>query len=381
VHTAFSTQQRSFEYRLTFYTNPMTPDSPSIQRFNPSTLIEFAQLIYEKVGVPSEHAWLAADTLVQADLWGHQSHGMLRLAWYLARLQSGAMKANTKTTLVTDAKSIAVLDGQHGVGQVIARQAVEQAVTRAKNHGVGVVSVRNSNHFGTCMYFTRMCAKEGMIALLMSNAGPNMAPWGGMKKKIGTNPISIAVPGGSHGPVVMDMANSGVARGKIYLAEKQGKDIPLGWALDSKGRPTTDPRQAIEGLILPMAGHEGYVFGAMCVILSGVLSGSGFLEQVHGPYDPTNLSFAGHLLIALDVSNFQPLAQFEHSIDDYIKSLKDVPLAEGHDKVYFPGEMENDFDVVNRRDGLLLAKDTLKSLSDIAKEFNLSVYAEQFSPS
>ena len=119
----------------------------------------------------------------------------------------------------------------------------------------------------------------------------------------------------------------------------------------------------------------------MIDILSGVLSGSGFLEQVHGPYDPTNLSFAGHLLIALDVSNFQPLAQFERSIDDYIKSLKDVPLAEGHDKVYFPGEMENDFDVVNRRDGLLLAKDTLTSLSDIAKEFNLSIYEEQFSPS
>jgi LDH2 family malate/lactate/ureidoglycolate dehydrogenase len=357
----------------------MTPDQSQARRFTPATLIEFAQLIYEKMGVPSEDAHLAADTLVQADLWGHQSHGMLRLAWYLARLQSGAMKARTQTALITDAKSIAVLDGQHGLGQVIAKTAVEEAVMRAKNHGVGVVSVRNSNHFGTCMYFTRMCAKQGMIALLMSNAGPNMAPWGGMKKKIGTNPISIAVPGGSHGPVVMDMANSGVARGKIYLAEKQGKDIPLGWALDSMGRPTTNPRQAIEGLILPMAGHKGYVFGAMIDILSGVLSGSGFLEQVHGPYDPTNLSFAGHLLIALDVSNFQPLAQFEESIDNYIKSIKDVPLAQGHDKVYFPGEMENDFDEVNRRDGLLLAKDTLSSLASIAKEFDLKDYAQQFS--
>jgi len=362
---------------MTSSTNMSTKPS-SQHRFKPSTLIEFAQLIYEKMGVPRDHALLAADTLVQADLWGHQSHGMLRLAWYLARLQSGAMKAQTQTCLIKDAKSIALLDGQHGVGQVIAQRAVEEAVSRAQAHGVGVVSVRNSNHFGTCMYFTRMCAKQGMIAILMSNAGPNMAPWGGMKKKIGTNPISIAVPGGRHGPVVMDMANSGVARGKIYLAEKQGGDIPLGWALDSQGKPTTNPRQAIEGLILPMAGHKGYVFGAMIDILSGVLSGSGFLEQVHGPYDPVNLSHAGHFLVALDVSNFQPLAEFEQSIDEFIKSLKDVPLAQGHDKVYFPGEMENDFDLANRQYGLLLAKDTLGSLANIAHEFGLKDYAAQF---
>ncbi|MEI7739184.1 MAG: Ldh family oxidoreductase [Betaproteobacteria bacterium] len=356
----------------------MNSNTQSPHLFKPSTLIEFSQLIYEKMGVPSAHAYLAADTLVQADLWGHQSHGMLRLAWYLARLQSGAMKAQTQIEVLKDAKSIAILDGCHGVGQVIAQKAVEEAVSRARMHGVGVISIRNSNHFGTCMYFTRMCAKQGMIAILMSNAGPNMAPWGGMKKKIGTNPISIAVPGGEHGPIVMDMANSGVARGKIYLAEKQGKDIPLGWALDSKGRPTTNPSQAIEGLILPMAGHKGYVFGVMIDILSGVLSGSGFLNQVHGPYDPSNLSRAGHFLVALDVSNFQPLDEFEQLIDQYIKSLKDVPLAEGHKKVYFPGELENDFDALHRREGLLLAKDTLSSLVVIAKEFNLKEYVEMF---
>jgi LDH2 family malate/lactate/ureidoglycolate dehydrogenase len=350
-------------------------------RLDPLILLDFASLIYEKMGVPKSHAQLAADTLVQADLWGHQSHGMLRLSWYIARLQSGAMKSKTKTTLISDSKSIAVLDGGHGLGQVIAKKAVKEAVTRAKSHGIGVVSVRNSNHFGTCMYFTRMCAKQGTVALLMSNAGPNMAPWGGMKKKIGTNPISIAVPGGIHGPVVMDMANSGVARGKIYLAEKLGKDIPLGWALDSNGEPTTDPKKAIEGLILPMAGHKGYVLGAMIDILSGVLSGSGFLEQVHGPYDPINKSLAGHLLIAMDVSSFQPLENFENSMDKYINSLKESPLAKGHKKIYFPGEIENEFDQVNRRDGLLLAKDTLKTLIDLGKQFNLKEHVRMLSHS
>ncbi len=335
---------------------------------NSEDLVQFAQAVYESAGVPSEDAHLAADTLVQADLWGHQSHGLLRLAWYYARLRSGAMKAKTETTLAVDSNAIAVMDGGDGVGQVVAKRAIEESIQRAKNHSVGIVSVRNSNHFGTCMYFTRMGAKNGCITILMSNAGPNMAPWGGRQKKIGTNPWSIAVPGGKYGEVVMDMANSGVARGKIYLAQKRRQPIPNDWAIDKEGRPTTDPQAAIEGFILPMAGHKGYVMGVMVDILSGVLSGSSFLDQVHGPYDPVNRSGAGHLVISLNVAAFQPLAEFEQRIHEYIHSLKDVPLAEGHKQVYFPGEMEAQADIENRRQGLLLPEDTLLSLQEVAIE-------------
>lgn len=335
---------------------------------NPEKLIQFAKAVYQSEGVPPEDAQLAADTLVQADLWGHQSHGLLRLAWYYARLRSGAMKAITNTSLTVDSNAIAVLDGGDGVGQVVAKRAIEESIERAKKHSVGIVSVKNSNHFGTCMYFTRMGAKNGCISILMSNAGPNMAPWGGRQKKIGTNPLSIAVPAGKHGAVVMDMANSGVARGKIYLAQKRRQPIPKDWAIDKEGRPTTDPQAAIEGFILPMAGHKGYVMGVMIDILSGVLSGSAFLDQVHGPYDPVNRSGAGHLVISLNVSAFQPLTEFEQRIDEYIHSLKDVPLAEGHQQVYFPGEMEAQADAENRRLGLLLPEDTLLSLQQVAAE-------------
>jgi LDH2 family malate/lactate/ureidoglycolate dehydrogenase len=205
----------------------------------------------------------------------------------------------------------------------------------------------------------------------MSNAGPNMAPWGGRKKKIGTNPWSIAVPAGKHGAVVMDMANSGVARGKIYLAKKRREPIPNDWAIDKEGRPTTDPQAAIEGFILPMAGHKGYVMGVMVDILSGVLSGGAYLDQVHGPYDPINKSGASHLVITLNVATFLPLTEFEQRIDDYIRSLKDVPLAQGHQQVYFPGEMEAMADTDNRRQGLLLPEDTLQSLQEVAKESGL----------
>jgi LDH2 family malate/lactate/ureidoglycolate dehydrogenase len=352
----------------------MSDTQKSGMRLDPQRLVELAAAVYRQAGLPAEDALLAADTLVQADLWNHQSHGLLRLGWYEARLRSGAMKPVTQTTLAVDAGAVAVMDGHDGVGQVITRRAVDEAVTRARKHGVGIVSVRNSNHFGTCMYYTRLGAQQGCVMVLMSNAGPNMAPWGGLKKKIGTNPWSIAVPGGQHGPVVMDMANSGVARGKIYLANKRRETIPDHWAVDAKGRPTTDPKAALEGFILPMAGHKGYVMGVMVDILSGVLSGSRFLDGVHGPYDPVNPSGAGHFMVALNVEAFQPMDDFNTRMDEYIRSLKDVPVAEGHSQVFFPGEMENLADAENRAKGLLLPEDTLIDLARVAKEAGVEKY-------
>jgi LDH2 family malate/lactate/ureidoglycolate dehydrogenase len=344
-----------------------TPQSP----IDPERLKAFAAAVYESAGVPLEDACLAADTLVQADLWGHQSHGMLRLGWYYARLRSGAMKACTECSVAVDGGAVAVLDGNDGVGQVIARRAADEAVRRARAHGVGIVSVRNSNHFGTCMYYTRMMAEQDCIALLMSNAGPNMAPWGGLKKKIGTNPWSIAAPAGRHAPMVMDMANSGVARGKIYLANNRHEPIPSHWAIDAQGNPTTDPRAALEGFILPMAGHKGYVMGVMVDVLSGVLSGSSFLDQVHGPYDPVNRSGAGHFMLAMNVAAFMPVMEFHARMEAYIDSLKDVPVAPGHEQVYYPGEMETQADQRNRAAGLMLAPETLADLVRIAGEAGL----------
>lgn len=348
------------------------PQAMSV-RIAPERLIAFAADVYQQVGVPRDDALLVADSLVQADLWGHQSHGMLRLGWYLARLQSGAMKPETLCRLVVDGGAIAVLDGADGLGQVVAKRATQEAIQRAKKHGVGVVSVRNSNHFGTCMYFTRMGAEQDCITILMSNGGPNMAPWGGLKKKIGTNPWSIAAPAGRYPPMVMDMANSGVARGKIYLANNRRESIPPHWAIDAQGNPTTDPKAALEGFILPMAGPKGYVMGVMVDVLSGVLSGSGFLEGVHGPYDPVNRSRAGHLVLALNVEAFQPVAEFHASVENYIESLKDVPLAAGHSQVLYPGEMEQQADQANRaQGGAMLAIDTLNDLRRIEQELGLS---------
>jgi LDH2 family malate/lactate/ureidoglycolate dehydrogenase len=342
-------------------------------RVEAGALRDFVSGVYRSIGVNHDDAALAADAMVQADLWGHQSHGVLRLGWYYARLKSQAMRAVTETTFPIDAGAIAVMDGGDGIGPVVAKRATLDAIRRAKAHGIGAVSVRNSNHFGTCMYFTKMAAEAGCIMLLATNGGPNMAPWGGMKKLIGTNPWSVAAPAGRHAPMIMDVANSGVARGKIFLAQLRHEAIPPGWAVDARGRPTTDPVAALEGLVLPMAGHKGYAIGAMVDVLSGVLSGSGFLDQVHGPYDPVHRSRAGHLMLALNIDAFQPLDEFNARMERYIETLKGVPLADGASEVFYPGEMEARAHERQMDEGILLPGESLLALDRVAREVGVGL--------
>ena len=344
---------------------------PAIPRVDAEALVDFATAVYVGAGMPERDAHLVADTLVQADLWGHQSHGVLRLGWYLDRIRNKVMDPVTKPEFVIDAGTIAVIDGHDGVGHVVTELATREAIKRAKAHGLGAVGVRMSNHFGTCMYYTRMGTLEGCAMFLTSNGGPAMAPWGGRKKIIGTNPWSVATPAGKHPPFLMDMANTGVARGKIYLARNKRQPIPEGWAIDQDGTPTTDPQAAIDGIILPMAGHKGYAIAMMVDVLSGVLTGSGFLSQVHSPYKTAEKSNCGHFMIAIDIKAFQPLAEFNARMEQYVAELKSVPLAKGHDEVFYPGEIEANNNAANRRDGIELPDDTLADLARIAQECGL----------
>jgi LDH2 family malate/lactate/ureidoglycolate dehydrogenase len=347
-------------------------------RIDPYRLIDFATAVYTGAGVPADDASLIADTLVQADLWGHQSHGVLRLGWYLDRLRNGVMKPVTRPEFVVDAGAIALIDGHDGVGHVLTRQAARDAVRRAKSHGIGAVGLRNSNHFGTCMYYTLMGARDGCVMMLMSNGGPAMAPWGGCKKIIGTNPWSVAAPAGRYAPFVMDMANTGVARGKIYLARQKREPIPEGWAINSAGEPTIDPQEAIDGIILPMAEHKGYAIAAAIDLLSGVLTGSGFLSAVHSPYKTAEKSNCGHFLLAINIEAFQPLAQFTDRMERFVSEIKSVPPAKGFDEIFYPGEMEARNDARNRREGLAFPDDTLADLRRIAGETGLGAKLPPF---
>jgi LDH2 family malate/lactate/ureidoglycolate dehydrogenase len=334
-------------------------------------LRDFAAAAYETVGMPQDDARLCADSLVQADLWGHQSHGAMRLSWYLARLRAGVCDPAARPKFVVDAGAIAVIDGGDAMGQVLMANATHEAIGRAKKHGIGAVAVRHSNHFGMALYFTLMAARDNCVAFLSTNASPAMAPWGGRKKTVGTNPWSWACPGGSHAPMALDVANTGVARGKIYLARQKGEAIPLGWAMDACGAPTTDPQDAISGIILPMAEHKGYAIAVIMDMLSGVLTGSGFGTKVHGPYQTEQKSNAGQLMIVLDIAAFQPIELFNRRMDELIAELKSVPLAPGFEEVFYPGEIEARKDLQLRRDGLAFPRETLSDLRALATDLGL----------
>ena len=341
-------------------------------RLSPARLRDFGTRVLVVLGVPEQDAALVADSLVQADLWGHQSHGLLRLPWYAARLRSGVMRAVTDPAVLSDTGPLVLLDGRDGIGQVLTERARRMAVGRSRTHGVGVVGVRNSNHFGTAMYFTRRAAEDGCVAVLTTNASPAMAPWGGREKRLGTNPWSIAAPAPGGRVVAVDIANTAVARGKVYLAKNRGEAIPETWALSADGAPTTDPAEGVLGVILPMAGHKGYAITFLMDVLSGALTGSAVGTGVHGPYEAGERSGCGHLFLALDPDAFGDRSGYEARVQTLMDEVKDVPLAQGFDEVFYPGEVEDRAEAANRAaGGVLLAERSLTDLRALGAELGV----------
>jgi len=338
------------------------------RRVRPDRLAAFAGDVLAAAGVPGPDAAFVADCLVQAELWGHPSHGVLRLSWYVARIRSGVVDPAATPETVVDHGAVAVVDGREGLGHVLAAAAARDAVRRAREHGVGAVAVRNSNHFGMAAHYTRMMAEAGCVGVLTTNSSPSMAPWGGRAKTVGANPWSVATPAGPYGVAVMDISNGNVARGKIYAARQRGAEIPTGWAIDAQGAPTTDPAAALAGLLLPMAGHKGYAIAFMMDVLSGVLTGSSFGTGVSGPQQAEQRSGAGHLVLALDVAAFLPPAEFNRRAERLIEEVKSVPLAKGFDEVFYPGEVEDRSRVRVERDGIELPAGTLADLARLAEQ-------------
>ena len=343
---------------------------------NAETLRDFVADLYRANGLPAGDAQLVAETLVTADLWGHSSHGVMRAPWYIDRLRSGVMRSVTQPRRLVDAGAISVLDAEDGVGQVVAVQAMQDAVRRAKAHGVGVVSVRNSNHHGALGYFTRMAAAEGCIGMLTTNGSPAMAPWGGRRKLVGNNPWSIAAPAGRHAPMMLDIANTVVARGKIFLARQKGQPIPGHWAIDETGMATTDPVAALNGVIQPMAEHKGYAISVMMDVLSGVLSGSGILDEVSGPYQAERRSRCGHMFLALNIAAFGPEEAFAERMERMVEQIKAVPRVPDCEEVFYPGEIEARNEGRHRREGLSLPQKTLADLAQVANQSHVALPAD-----
>ncbi|HWO40347.1 MAG TPA: Ldh family oxidoreductase [Candidatus Eisenbacteria bacterium] len=355
-------------------------DDPSVRLFSPEELMNFAAGVFIHFGVPEADARQAADVLIRSDLRGIDSHGVARLHTYYEMLSLGRINPKPRLRIVREKASVATVDGDNGLGLVVGPTANAIAMDKAEKHGSGWVAVCNSNHFGIAGYYPLKALERGLIGWAMTNSTKLVAPLWGAERMLGTNPIAIAFPGDKEPPIVIDMATSAVAYGKIEMALRHGERIPIGWIIDREGRDSTDPRDMIEGgaqlplgSVREMGGHKGYALAAMVDILCAVLSGANW-----GPFAPP---FAlrqevpervvgkgiGHFFGALQIDGFMEKADFKRRIDEWSRVLRNTRPAPGTSGPLIPGDPEREAETSRSRNGIPLITPVVEDLLDISR--------------
>jgi LDH2 family malate/lactate/ureidoglycolate dehydrogenase len=300
----------------------------------------FVESILIGNGVSQENAIIVAQCLIEADLRGVDTHGMNRIPSYMARIRQGVLDPRASPTLRQITPAVAQVDGHNGFGFLAAHMGMEAAIKMAQDIGIGMVSVKHSNHFGMSAWVVQQAIDAGMMSLVFTNSSPALPVWGGKSKLMGVSPIACGAPAGKGRPFIVDMAPSVAARGKIYKALRRGEKIPKDWALDADGKQTDDPAKALEGVMLPMGGPKGSALAVMMDVFSGVLSGSAFAGHVTNPYDPSKPADVGHFLVAIKPDLFMGLAEFKDRMDYLYKRVIGSDRMEGVERIYFPGELE-----------------------------------------
>ncbi len=350
------------------------------KRVRMEKLLELMKKLFVAAGIPEQDAIIAAEALIAADLRGIDSHGASRLPYYIGKLKNGTVNPKPTIKILNELPATALLDGDNGLGPVVAKQAMELAIAKANKVGAGLISVRRSNHFGIAAYYSMMALKQGMMGLVMTNSVSMVTPTFGAKGMLGTNPISFAVPAGKLHPFVLDMATSAVPLGKIEIALKNNKKIPAGWLYDSQGEFTEDPSMIVKGGNLAplggtreLGGHKGYGLAMMVDILSAILSDANYGAKQEGLMsmrkEPSNV---GHFFMAVKVDGFRPVNEFGKTMDQALNSLKESPKAKGQDRIYIHGEPEFEFEDERRENGIPLHPMVILNLSNLAKEAGIN---------
>jgi LDH2 family malate/lactate/ureidoglycolate dehydrogenase len=347
-------------------------ETSSDARVDWEALRGFCEEVLGAAGVPERDARIVADSLVHADLAGMKSHGATRLNDYLLRMEQGLMTPTTKIDVVRETPSTALLDANDGWGQVASERAVELTVDKASSVGSAWVGVRNSNHNGTAGYWTMKIAREGMVGICSMNTSPVMAAHGSRRPTLGTNPLSIAVPSSSGRPVVLDMATSNQARGKIILAAKNTEPIPEGWAITSEGLPTTDAKEALKGSVLPLGGPKGSGLAIMIDILTGVLTGAEFGAQMPRMYDDPQPQRVGHMFSAISIEAYMPVSEFLSRMDEKERETREGPPAPGFERVSMPGDGTHERTATHRESGIPLTAEVYADLLSAAERYGVS---------
>lgn len=344
--------------------------------FTEQQLNKVAADIFEAAGVPRGEAEVISELLVGANLAGHDSHGVLRIPQYIGLMESGQIQPGAPIQIERESASHALINGNWGFGHVIAKQAMSLAIQKAKSSTISAVSIYNCNHIGRLGSYPVMAANEGLIGMVMANAGGTalyVAPFGGTDGRLATNPISIAAPTRDDYPILLDITSSVVAQGKIRVALNRGDSVPLGWLINSKGEPTTDPHDLNgppPGALLALGGiaaHKGFALALMIDVLGGALSGAGCSGSGN-----TRLQ-NGVLMVAIDIETFTPLDDFYTRVDELVAHVKSSPLAPGFDEILVPGEIEARREQQRSEEGIPLDDETWRQLQETAAALGISV--------
>ncbi|HEV2355173.1 MAG TPA: Ldh family oxidoreductase [Puia sp.] len=347
--------------------------------FRYQRLLDFATDIFRRIGCTDENAGTAAAALLSADLRGVDSHGVARLTGYVRLQEAGRANPRPAFSIVHETPSTAVVDGDSGLGLVVAPFAMQLAIEKAAACGTGWVSVRNSNHFGIAGYHALTAVRKDMIGIAMTNASALVAPTFSVERLLGTNPICVAVPAGEEPAFVADLATTTAANGKLEILQRKDEPAPTGWIQDKDGRPSTDPHELKSGgALLPLGGdrdhgsHKGYALGAVVDILSAVLSGANY-----GPWVPPFPAYVpmptgmpgkgiGHFFGAMRIDAFRPASEFKEHMDHWIRRFRSAMPAPGHERVLIPGDPERETEAIRLATGIPLAPSVVEDLKALA---------------
>ena len=336
-------------------------------------LEEFTASVMRALGLPLEDAATVAALMVDADMQGSDGHGVIRLAPYAKRILAGGINLNPDIKVIQERTAMALVDGDNGMGHLVMKKATELAIHKARTAGIAWVGSRLSNHAGPASLYARMALQHDMIGLYFAVGNANhLPPWGGLDMLLSTNPIAAAIPTLNEAPVVLDMATTVAAYGKVKAKAQRGEMMPEGWMIDRQGKPLLDPTKSEEGFLLPIGGYKGYGLSLIVGILAGTLNGAAMGSQVIDfNKDFSTTTNTGQAIAIMDPSAFGDITEFKQNIDTLVRELRSSERMPGVDRIWLPGEQSHEKRLSNEAQGILLAPSLMKQLNDLAAQLNI----------
>ncbi len=323
-----------------------------------------------RLGLPAEDAAIVGRLMAEAEAQGSDGHGAIRLLPYAKRIHAGGVNVRPKIKVVEERAAMALLDGDNGMGHLVMKRATELAIEKARQSGIGWVGARHSNHAGPASLYARMPLAHDMIGLYFAVGNANhLPPWGGLEMLLSTNPLAVAVPALEEPPIVLDMATTVTAYGKVKAKAQRGEMMPLGWMIDRLGQPLLDPKKASEGFLLPIGGYKGYGLALIVGLLAGTLNGAAMgREVIDFNADATSTTNTGQAVLVIDLAAFGDTQAFKARVDSLVRELRESERMPEVDRIWLPGEQSHQKRITSARDGMLLPETLLAQLNGFAAE-------------